>query len=121
LPLNSLPQISQIISSLTELKRMYQLNSELLEQLAVTCDFIKENGIHVPNEEKFCSLLNKTYALLSEIQADEPKTLVYKKLSDDGYHEPQNRRRVNRTEKSYSLNMKSYKNRCKMQGESQWI
>ncbi len=77
MPLDSLTQISQIINSLSELKRMYQLNSELLEQLSVTCDFLKENGVHVPNEEKFYSLLNKTYALLSEIQADEPKMLQY--------------------------------------------
>lgn len=106
LPLDSLMQFSDSIS---ELKRMYQLNAELLEQLAVTCDFIKRNNIPVPNEETFNSLINRTVALIDEIQADEHKTLQYTKLpsSDDGYHEPRNRRRVNRTEKSYCLNMKT--------------
>jgi hypothetical protein len=88
---------SEIIDSLTELKRISQLNMELLEQLSVTCDWLRKSGVKLPNQSAFDSLLNKTMALLDEIQADEPKILVYKKLSDDGYHEPDNRREVNRT------------------------
>ena len=41
------------------------------------------------------------------------KYLVQQPLADDSYHEPRNRRRVNGTEKSYSLNIKSYKNKIK--------
>jgi hypothetical protein len=98
LPLDYLTQFSDSIS---ELKRMYQLNVELLEQLAITCDFIKRNKIPVPNEETFNSLLNKTTTLIDEIQADELITLQYSvnrhNPSDDSYHEPRNRRKVNRT------------------------
>jgi hypothetical protein len=76
-----------IIDSLTELKRMYQLNVELLEHLAVTCDWLRLSGVKLPNESTFDSLLNKTTALLDEIQAhDSPKTLVYQKLSDKWKH-----------------------------------
>jgi hypothetical protein len=73
LPLDSL---TEVIDSLSELKRMYQLNVELLEQLAVTCEWLKKSGVHIPNEDTFNSLLNKTTTLLDEIQADSPKTLL---------------------------------------------
>ena len=74
LPLNSL---TEIVDSLSELKRMYQLNIELLEQLAVTLERQKTSGVHNPNEDTFNSLLNKTNTLQDEIQADEPKILTY--------------------------------------------
>jgi hypothetical protein len=77
---------TEVIDSLAELKRMSQLNLELLEQLVVTCTWLRNSGIHLPNESVFDSLLNKTIALLNEIQADEPKILQYKKLSDDWKH-----------------------------------
>jgi hypothetical protein len=75
--------LTEIIDSLTELKRMYQLNAELLEQLAVTCDWLRKSGVSLPNESTFVSLLNKAMSLLNEIQSDSPKTLVYHKLSDE--------------------------------------
>jgi hypothetical protein len=78
--------VTEIIDNLTELKRMYQLNLELLEQLAVTCDWLHKSGVHLPNESVFFSLLNKTTTLLDEIQADTPKTLQYKKLTDKKKH-----------------------------------
>jgi len=43
------------------------------------------------------SLFVKSQTILNEIQADTPKILMYKKLSDASYHEPQNRRKVTRT------------------------
>jgi hypothetical protein len=78
--------LTEIINSLTELKRMYQLNAELLEQLAVTCDWLRRSGVSLPNENAFFSLLNKAVALLNEIQADSPKVLIYQKLSDERKH-----------------------------------
>jgi hypothetical protein len=77
LPLDSLTQLNQLSSALSELKQMYQLNTELLEQLSVTLNFLKNSGVHLPNESTFNSLLNKTMTLLDEIQADEPKILTY--------------------------------------------
>lgn len=80
--------LSEAIETLQELKRMHQLNMELLEQFSVACDFILKSGIEVPNASMFASLLNKSMTLLNEIQADTPKILTYKKLSDASYHEP---------------------------------
>jgi hypothetical protein len=56
---------------------MYQLNTELLEQLSVTFEYLKNSGVCLPDKEKFESLVNKAIALLEEIQADEPKILQY--------------------------------------------
>lgn len=68
----------QISNSLSELKRMHQLNFELLEQLNVSCDFILNNYADLPNNIRLSSLLAKSASLLAEIQADEPKILQYK-------------------------------------------
>lgn len=69
--------LTAIIDSITELKRMKQLNIELLEQLAVTCRWLRISGISLPNASTFDSLLNKTITLLDEIQADTPIMLQY--------------------------------------------
>jgi len=60
---------------------MYQLNVELMEQLSVTLDFLRQNNIQLPNQNLFDSLLNKSMALLNEVQADEPKILQYSKIN----------------------------------------
>jgi len=78
--------IQEVIDTLSELKRLHQLNFELLEQLNVVCQWILDNHTHIPNEGKLRSLLSKSLALLSEIHADTPKTLIYQKLSDGSYH-----------------------------------
>ena len=78
--------LSETIDVLQEMKRMHQLNLELLEQLDVTCGYLLDNGVQVPNEEHFLSLLTKAKALLSEIQAETPKTLQYQKLADKKKH-----------------------------------
>ena len=78
--------LTEIIDSLSDLKRMYQLNIELLEQLAITCDWLRNSGVRLPNESAFYSLLTKTTSLLDEIQADSPKTLIYQKISDGRKH-----------------------------------
>jgi hypothetical protein len=80
--------IQVAIETLKELKRMHQLNLELLEQLNVTCQWIIDNNIQVSDEEHMSSLLNKSLTLLNEI---------YSKPYDDSYHDAQNRRKVNRT------------------------
>jgi hypothetical protein len=75
--------VTEIIDTLTELKRMHQLNLELLEQLSVSCSWLMEHNVPIPNAETICSLLKKATILLSEIQADQPKILQYKKLADE--------------------------------------
>jgi hypothetical protein len=69
--------IQKAIDSLTELKRLHQLNFELLEQLNVSCQYIVDNQIIVPNEEQLRSLLKKSLCLLNELQGEQPKTLQY--------------------------------------------
>jgi hypothetical protein len=73
--------LDDVIETFTELKRLHQLNIELLEQLDVACGWILGNKMPIPNASVFHSLLAKTKALLTEIQADEPKLLQFQKLS----------------------------------------
>jgi nitrous oxide reductase len=75
--------MTEIIDTLSELKRMHQLNFELLEQLSVSCNWLMEHKVPIPNAEKICSLLNKAKALANEIQAETPKILQYRMLSDE--------------------------------------
>lgn len=77
--------IQEVIDTLNELKRLHQLNFELLEQLNVVCKWILDNHICVPNEEKMRSLLGKSLTLLNEIRTDAPAVLLlqYKKLADE--------------------------------------
>jgi hypothetical protein len=70
--------LTEIISTLQELKRMHQLNYELLEQLNVACSYFLKNHIKMPNEEKIVSLLSKAMTLLEEIDKKVP--------SDDWKH-----------------------------------
>ena len=69
--------LSEVVSTLEELQRLHRLNLELLEQLDVTCTWLFDNHVKMPNESAFYSLLSKTKAILVEIQADELKTLMY--------------------------------------------
>lgn len=80
--------IGEIIETLSELRRMHQLNIELLEQLSVSCSWLMEQHIPIPNAEKIASLLNKAQSLIREIQSDEPKILQYKKLADEKKQQP---------------------------------
>lgn len=75
--------MAEIINTLSELKRMHQLNLELLEQLSVSCNWLMEHKVPIPNAEKICSLLDKAKALVNEIQAETPKILQYRMLSDE--------------------------------------
>ena len=64
--------MTEIINTLTELKRLHQLNIELLEQLDVACNWLLSHNIQIPNSDTLCSLLTKVEALLNEIySADE--------------------------------------------------
>ena len=56
---------------------MHQLNYELLEELNATAQWILDNKIDTPNQNQLRSLLGKSLILITEIQADEPKTLQY--------------------------------------------
>jgi hypothetical protein len=78
--------ITEIIDTLTELKRMHQLNLELLEQLSVSCSWLMEHNVHIPNAETLCSLLKKATTLLGEIQADQPSIFQYQKVADEKKH-----------------------------------
>lgn len=83
--------IQQAIGTLTELKRLHQLNFELIEQLNISCQYIVDNNIKVPNESHLRSLVSKSLALIAELQGKTPKTLIYKKIGTDEFsHEPQN-------------------------------
>lgn len=62
--------LSTVIRTLEELKRMHQLCYELLEQLNVSCGFLRQNNIRLPNEEKLASLLSKAMVLLEEINTE---------------------------------------------------
>lgn len=73
----------EAINTLQELKRMYQLNIELLEQLAVACDYLVSNHVEVPNSNLFASLVHKAMTLLDELQSNEPRILEYRKLADE--------------------------------------
>jgi hypothetical protein len=89
--------LDKVIETFSELKRLHELNTELLDELCVAIDWVFENEPQVPNAKILYSLLNKSRALLSEIQADTPKILQYKKLANESLHEPQNKRRLYRT------------------------
>ena len=69
--------MQEAIDTLTELKRMHQLNFELIEQLNIICQWIVDNNIKVPNEDALRSLVGKSLSLITEIQVDEPKILTY--------------------------------------------
>jgi len=69
--------ITEIINTLSELKRMHQLNLELLEQLGVACSWLMEHNIPIPNASTLSSLLSKTMVVLAEIYSDMPKVLQY--------------------------------------------
>jgi hypothetical protein len=69
--------IQQAIDTLIEIKRLHQLNFELLEQLNVSCQYIVDNKIEISNERHLRSLLNKSMALVNELDGDQPKILQY--------------------------------------------
>ena len=69
--------LGEVIETLSELKRLHQLNIELLEQLSVSCSWLMEQRIPIPNAEKIVSLLSKAQSLIREIQSEEPKVLQY--------------------------------------------
>jgi hypothetical protein len=81
-----LTDLTEIIDTLTELKRMHQLNYELLEQLNVTCDYLLTHYPNLPNNKKLASLLSKSMSVLKEIKTNSPKILVYQNLSDERKH-----------------------------------
>lgn len=81
--------LTEIISTLQELKRMHQLNYELLEQLNVACGYFLENHIRMPNEEKLASLLTKATTLLEDMNSKPPSDgFLQHKKSDKDFTEP---------------------------------
>jgi hypothetical protein len=78
-----LSNISTVIETLQQLERLHQLNLELLEQLNVVFDYLLNNHVPLPNPQLIYSLLTRAKSILAEIQADEPKILMYSKLADE--------------------------------------
>lgn len=82
--------LTEIIETLQELKRMHQLNYELLEQLNAACGYFLENHIKMPNEEKIFSLLSKAAILLREIQSESTLSVIaVTKLADEKKQRPE--------------------------------
>ncbi len=81
--------LGEIINTLQELRRMHQLNFELLEELNVACAYLLENHASLPNQEKLASLLSKAMTLLKEINT-EPLSdeFLQRKKSDKDFTEP---------------------------------
>lgn len=78
--------LGDIIHNLQQLKEMHQLKLELLEQLDVTCGYVLDSNISVPNREHLASLLIKTKAILAEISSEKPQILIYRKIADEKKH-----------------------------------
>ena len=76
--------LGEIIETLKELRRMHQLNFELLDQLNVACGWVLENHIDLPNKEKLASLLSKGTTLLEEINGkSQSDGFLQRRKSDD--------------------------------------
>lgn len=71
--------LSEIIDALNEVKRLQQLNYELLEQLNVSCAYLLKNYPDSPNNEKLASLMTKAFTLLDEIN---DKDNIRRKVTD---------------------------------------
>ena len=85
----SINLLGEIIETLKELKRMHQLNFELLDQLNVACDCLLENHIDLPNKERLASLLSKGTTLLEEINAKLPSDgFLQRRKSDKDFTAP---------------------------------
>ena len=97
----------ELLKTRTMLNKLIQLNLSLYHAIL---NFAERKGIPI-------SLDSTILQLAEEIE----KTDIVTFPSDDSYHEPRNRRKVNGTEKSYSLNIKRYKNMIKCKDESLWI
>jgi hypothetical protein len=69
--------LNEAIEIFSELKRLHQLNAELLEELYVSVEWLTKHNIPLPNSDTLLSLLSKSKSLLLEIQATEPKILQY--------------------------------------------
>jgi len=81
--------LGEIIETLKELRRMHQLNFELLDQLNVACGWVLENHIDLPNKEKLASLLSKGTTLLEEINTESASDeWKHVRKSDDKVPEP---------------------------------
>jgi hypothetical protein len=78
--------IDDIVYTLNELRRLHQLNFELLEQLHVTISWIFEHGIPLPNLDTLHSLCTKAKSLLIEIQSENPKILQYSSADEKKQH-----------------------------------
>lgn len=75
--------IQEAITTLSELKRLHQLNFELLEELNITCQWLIGSNFDIPNKEHLKSLLGKSLSLLNEVNSNTPQLLQYQKIADE--------------------------------------
>jgi hypothetical protein len=84
--------LGEIVNTLQELRRMHQLNFELLEQLNVARACLLQNQISLPNQERLASLLSKATTPLGEINTRLPSDeFLQHKKSDKDLTEPYHR------------------------------
>jgi len=82
-------ELREVVDTYTELLRVYQLNTELLDTLELTLYSVKDFCIahNIPfGNDKISSLLSKINALLSEMDLTDDSLHGHKK--DDKFTEP---------------------------------
>ncbi len=82
----ALSELNTVIETLQELERMHQLNLELLEQLDVIFEWMLKNDMPIPNKDKLNPLLNKMHSLMKELYFSTPKSLQYRRVTDEKKH-----------------------------------
>lgn len=67
--------LEEATTALNELQRMHKLNAELLENLSVTAQWLRnyaeKHNIPLPNISTYNSLVNKAEVLIEEISSNE--------------------------------------------------
>ena len=96
----------EIIKKRIMLNKLIQLNLSLHNAIL---NYARNNDIPLSFDPTILSLAEE----IKKIDIETYPTPAPFKISDDSYHETRNRRRVNRTEKSYSLNIKTLMNTVK--------
>jgi hypothetical protein len=84
--------LREVRDTINEIINMHQLSLELLEQLDLTCGWLIDNDIQMPNREKFDLLLQKARNLLDEV-CSSPSIFRDQKITGDGFSHGHAKRR----------------------------
>ena len=92
---NLLAEANEVFSKVI---RMDKLNYELLETLTVTMEWIRDyamkKNIPLPSPHStYFSLLAKAQQLIDELNTSNVKTVQFRKISDESYHDTVIRRK----------------------------